>query len=114
MAEAKIVVLYPPPADLAAFEGAYSEQHLPMAREGLVGATRLVLAKSVGAPDGSPRFHRIAEVYYDSMEALQQSLGTQSTQEVAKHAVSISNGGPPVFLICEEEVVTLEHAPATR
>ena len=112
MAGAKIVVLYPRPTDVEAFERVYQEEHGPLAREGLAFAKKLVLTKSVGAPAGEPEFHRMAEIYYDSLEALQQSLATPSTQEVARHAVSISTGGPPTFLICEEVVVDLEPAHA--
>ena len=112
MAGAKIVVLYPRPNDMEAFERAYAEEHLPIAREGIAFGQRLVLSKSLGAPAGEPEFHRMAEIYFDSMETLQRSLATPSTQEVARHAVSISNGGPPTFLICEETVVELEPAHA--
>jgi uncharacterized protein (TIGR02118 family) len=106
MPGAKLVVLYPRPTDLDAFERAYVDEHIPMAQESIAGATKLVLAKAVGAPDGVPPFHRVAEIYFDSLDALQRSLATPSTQAVAQHAVSISSGGPPVFLVCEEQVVT--------
>ena len=112
MAGAKIVVLYPRPTDVDAFERAYVDEHLPLARDGLAFARRVVLTRSVSAPAGEPEFHRMAEIYYDSLESLQQSLATPSTQEVARHAVAISTGGPPTFLICEEQVVSLEPAHA--
>jgi uncharacterized protein (TIGR02118 family) len=110
MAGAKLVVLYPHPSDVDAFERAYIDEHIPMAQEGIAGATKLVLAKALGAPKGAPAFHRVAEIYFESLEALQRSLATPSTQAVAQHAVSISSGGPPVFLVCEEQVVTSAQA----
>jgi uncharacterized protein (TIGR02118 family) len=104
MAGAKIVVLYPPPKDVASFERAYVEEHVPIARDKIVGNPRFVFSKVVGAPGGAaPAFHRIAEIYFPSLQKLQESLATKSTQEAAGHAVSISNGGPPVFLIVEED-----------
>jgi uncharacterized protein (TIGR02118 family) len=110
MAGAKLVVLYPRPSNMEQFERAYMDDHIPMAQEGIAGATKLVLAKAVGAPEGAPAFHRVAEIYFDSLEALQRSLATPSTQAVAQHAVSISSGGPPVFLFCEEQVLAPAHA----
>ena|SRR5690349_3744856 len=104
MAGAKIVVLYPPPKDLAAFERAYVDEHIPIAREKITGNPRFVFSKAVAAPGGAaPAFHRIAEIHFPSLQKAQESLAARSTQEAAAHAVSISNGGPPVFLIVEED-----------
>jgi hypothetical protein len=40
------------------------------------------------------------------MEALQAAAGSASAQRVVAHAVSISSGGKPVFLVAEEESKT--------
>ena len=47
MATAKLLVLYPMPKDMAAFEGAYSAEHIPMAAPifQAAGATKAVLTK---------------------------------------------------------------------
>jgi uncharacterized protein (TIGR02118 family) len=103
MAGAKIVVLYPPPADVNAFERAYNDEHVEMARAAFPGKTSIVftlLNSAVGG--GKPGFHRMAEIYFPSMDALQKALTDSPTQKAAAHAVSISNGGPPLFLIGEE------------
>ncbi|MBE0437026.1 MAG: ethyl tert-butyl ether degradation protein EthD, partial [Methylomicrobium sp.] len=49
--------------------------------------------------------HRIAEVYFPSMPALEACLNSIGGQETAKHAVEISSGGAPLFLISEVETV---------
>jgi hypothetical protein len=49
------------------------------------------------------RSHRIAELYFPSMEALQASLQCAGTQEAVADAVALSSGGAPIFLIAEEE-----------
>src|SRR5688572_9097316 len=104
MAGAKLMVLYPQPVDRDTFERTYLQEHLPMAREGIIGATKLVLSRAISAPGGAPAFHRAAEIYFESQDALERSLATPSTQAVAQHAVSISTGGAPIFLICDEQV----------
>ena len=87
MKTAKLIVMYPTPTDIDQFEHRYAEEHVPMAVEKLAGKTRFVasLIKS-SAGDGQAPFHRIAEVYFPSIEA-----------------VDISTGGAPVFLIAEVE-----------
>jgi hypothetical protein len=73
-------------------------------RDGVTGDPLTRAAKVVGTPDGSPPpFHRIAELHFPSMGALQAAAGSQSAQQVVAHAFSISSGGPPVILVAEEE-----------
>lgn len=105
MAVAKVVVLYPTPKDVAAFERVYAHEHAPMVTPAnFPGITRFVASKIVGTPDGSPPpFFRMAEVCFPSMQALQAAAGSATAQPVVAHAVSISTGGMPVFLVVEEE-----------
>ena len=105
MAVAKIVVLYPAPRDVSAFERAYVHDHAPMVTpQNFKGLTRFVASKIVGTPDGSaPPFHRIAELYFPSLAALQTAAGSASAQQAVAHAVSISSGGKPLILVSEEE-----------
>ena len=109
MAAAKLIVMYPMPKDMAAFERAYSAEHIPMAAPifQAAGATKAVLTKMVGAPSGTPAFHRTAEIHFPSAEALKACAASQLGRDALAHAHKISNGGPPVILIAEEEVVTL-------
>jgi hypothetical protein len=44
----------------------------------------------------------MAEIYFDSMKELTDCLASLGGQEAAAHAVKISSGGPPVFMIGEE------------
>ena len=107
MAGVKVVVLYPQPKDAEEFEKLYNEEHLPMAAEKLSGVTKVAITKVLGAPEGKALYYKMAEVYYPSMEVLEASLGSEGGKETAAHAVSISTGGPPIFLICaEEEIVS--------
>ncbi len=68
------------------------------------GIAKFIASKIVGTPDGSPApFYRIAELHFPSMEALQAAAASDSAQQAVAHAVSISSGGKPVFLVAEEE-----------
>jgi uncharacterized protein (TIGR02118 family) len=107
MAGAKMVVLYPQPKDVAAFEKAYLEEHMPLASEKLLGVSKVVLSKTFSSPGAAPpQYHRIAEIHFPSLEALQACLSSPGGRETAAHAVAISTGGAPVFMIAEEETIS--------
>jgi uncharacterized protein (TIGR02118 family) len=101
MKQAKLIVIYPNPVDVNKFERLYENEHVPMAVEKLTGKTRFI-ASLISSPD-SP-YHRFAEVYFPSMQALQDCLNSPGGQETAQHAVDISSGGQPLFLTAEVEI----------
>ena len=103
MAGAKLIVIYPRPTDLESFERVYQNQHVPMAVERLAGKTRIVASKIVGSPDGAPLFHRVAEIHFPSIEALEACAASDGGKQTIANAVAISSGGAPIFLVAEEE-----------
>lgn len=106
MSGVKLVVMYPRPKDVDAFEKVYQSEHVPMAVEKLKGKSKLVATKVVGAPAGTPPFYRVAEVHFPSMEALQACAASDGGKETLAHAAKISSGGPPVVMVAEEQSFT--------
>jgi uncharacterized protein (TIGR02118 family) len=108
MAGAKLLVLYPAPRDPAAFERVYREEHSPMVTPATFkGITKFVASRITGAADGGPApFARIAELHFPSLQALQAAAASEPAKRAVAHALSISTGGPPVFLVAEEETTT--------
>ena len=106
MAGVKLVVMYPRPTDIDAFEKVYQNEHVPLAVEKLQGKTKMVATKVVGAPQGTPPYYRVAEVHFPSMEALQACAASAGGQEAINHAFKISSGGPPVVMVAEEQACT--------
>ncbi len=105
MAGVKLIVAYPTPTDVEAFETRYTEEHVPMAVEKLAGKTKLIATKILSMTDGSSApYHRIAEVHFPTMEALGACADTEGGQETIAHAIEISTGGAPLFMVAEEEV----------
>jgi len=129
MAGVKFMVMYPRPQDIdtfehcyqdedvpigdglsseyvgtfEAFERLYQEEHVPMILDKLVGKTRFVSTRVVGTLNGTrPPFYRIAEVYFPSLQALQACAESDGGRETVAHAVEISSGGKPLFLVAEE------------
>ena len=97
---AKLIVLYPRPIDVEAFEKAYTEEHVPLVAEKMPTA-RLVATRIVGAPRGEPPFYRMAELHFDSMAELQRAAASEGGVATARHAFKISTGGPVIFMIGE-------------
>jgi uncharacterized protein (TIGR02118 family) len=99
----KVVIIYPRPQDEQSFEKAYLEEHVPLVEKRLKGLTRLVLTKVTGSPQGKIAAYRIAESYFSSMADLQTCMDSDAGKEVIAHAQSISSGGQPLVLFCEEQ-----------
>jgi len=106
MPAVKMVVMYPRPKDVEAFEKLYQTEHVPMAVEKLKGKSKFVATKVLGAPQGTPPYYRIAEVHFPSMEALQACAASDGGKETLAHAHKISSGGPPVIMVAEEQSFT--------
>src|ERR1700756_5156100 len=99
----KLIVIYPRPKDIQAFETIYNREHVPMAVEKLVGKTKIVATRVLGSPQGKPAFHRIAEIHFPTMAAFEACAASEGGKETLANAVSISSGGAPLFLVAEEE-----------
>jgi hypothetical protein len=75
-----------------------------MAISRLAGKTKIVATKVLGsAQGGAVPFHRIAEIHFPSISALQACAATEGAKDTLANAGSISTGGPPIFLVAEEE-----------
>jgi uncharacterized protein (TIGR02118 family) len=108
MGNVKLIVIYPRPKDIESFERVYKNEHVPMAVEKLGGKTKIVASKIVGSPQGTPPFHRIAEIHFPSMEALQACAASEGGKQTIANAVAISSGGAPIFLVAEEEIFAFQ------
>ena len=106
MADVKLVVIYPRPKDVDVFEKAYQDEHVPLADAKLGGKTKMVATKILGSPQGIAPFYRVAEVYFPSMQTLEACAASEGGKEALAHAVKISSGGTPIFMVAEEETFT--------
>ena len=107
---AKIVVIYPRPTDASEFERAYTEDHAPMVSpDTFPGITKFVQVKVVGTADGSePTFARIAELHFHTIADLQKAATSEGAAKAVAHAQTISTGGAPIVLVCEETITEFE------
>src|SRR6201982_50979 len=103
MANVKLVVMYPRPKDIDAFEKIYQNEHVPLAVAKLEGKTKIVATKVRASPHGTPPFYRIAEIHFRARADLEACAASDGRKQVLAHAAMISSGGPPIFLVAEEE-----------
>jgi uncharacterized protein (TIGR02118 family) len=104
----KLVVMYPRPKDIDAFEFVYKNEHVPMAVENLGGKTKIVATRVLSSPLGTAAFHRVAEVYFPSLEALEECAASEGGKLTIAHALSISSGGTPTVFVAEEETFVFQ------
>jgi uncharacterized protein (TIGR02118 family) len=99
----KLLVLYPTPTNPDEFDRRYEREHLPMGKAALIGATALASYRIVGSPAGKSPFARLTEVSFPSVKAVQECAALPGAQKTLAHAVEISTGGAPHFMVVEQE-----------
>lgn len=94
----KVTVLYGPPTDVSAFEEYYTNHHLPLAAK-MPKVARFEASRVTGTPDGGePPYHRIAEVWYESPEDLQSSMGSEEGRATVADVDTFATGGATVVI----------------
>lgn len=80
---ARMIVIYPTPKDVAAFDAHYFNIHVPLAQK-MPGLRRYeVNAGPVTVLLGSGPIHRIGILYFDDMTALQAAFASHEGQAAA-------------------------------
>jgi uncharacterized protein (TIGR02118 family) len=92
----KLIALYRKPADLEAFDTHYDEIHTPLVRK-YPGLRKLEITRITGAPIGETKFHLMAEMYFDSKDAMDTALGSPEGRAVAKDLMSFAADIVTVF-----------------
>jgi uncharacterized protein (TIGR02118 family) len=94
----KVTVLYGPPTDAGAFEDHYANRHLPLVDK-IPNVRRFEASRVVGTPDGSePPYYRMAEVWFDSEQDLQASMGSDEGQATVADIPAFATGGATVVI----------------
>lgn len=94
----KVTVLYGHPEDPEAFEEYYANTHLPIAAK-IPNMQRFEAGKVLATPDGGETpYHRIAEIWFDDMDQLQKSMGSEEGQAATGDIPNFATGGVTVFI----------------
>jgi uncharacterized protein (TIGR02118 family) len=85
----KFVVLYTRPSDVAAFEKHYREVHVPLVKK-IPGLRKVEICHFTGAARGEARYYMMAELYFDSKEAMMASLASPEGVATGKDVLSFA------------------------
>ena len=100
---AHLLVLYPIPKDIPAFDRAYREEHLPLAGPKLKGATGVKTQRVVGPGFAPPPYHLMSDVSFPTLDALKACAGSDGGKQALAHAASISSGGKPMLIVVTDD-----------
>lgn len=85
----KLTALYKRPQEVEEFDRHYNDLHLPLVRK-YPGLRKLEITRITGAPIGESKFHIMAEMYFDSKEAMDAALASSEGKAVARDLMSFA------------------------
>lgn len=85
----KLIALYSRPANAESFEQHYRDVHMPLACK-MPGLRKTVLGWVRGSPMGEARYHLVAELYFDSHEALKAAMKSPEGAAAAKDVMGFA------------------------
>jgi len=98
----KLTVLYGHPTDPQTFETYYATRHMPLVAK-MSGFTRTEKAKIVGTPDGGkPPFYRMFDFWFESEDALKQTMGSAEGKAAVEDLPKFATGGVTVLVSAVE------------
>jgi uncharacterized protein (TIGR02118 family) len=99
----KLVVLYTQPDDADAFDQHYLAVHGPLV-DAVPGLLRWEGARFTAAADrGELSFHRMAELWFEDADALQQALATDEGKATGQDYGQIAPPGSRMFIAAVDE-----------
>jgi uncharacterized protein (TIGR02118 family) len=95
---ATLLVLYKTPKDPAAFDRHYAETHIPLAKK-IPGVKSYRISKGgVSTPAGPAGIHLVATLTFDSVAALQTSLGGAEGAAAGADVANFATGGVDMLI----------------
>jgi uncharacterized protein (TIGR02118 family) len=79
----KLIAMYKTPADIEEFEKHYFEIHMPLI-EKMPGLLKSEAAKISGMPGQESKYYMMAEMYFESMDKLNESMASPEGKAAGK------------------------------
>jgi uncharacterized protein (TIGR02118 family) len=96
-------VLYNTPVDPEAFDRYYEEVHIPLAKQ-LPGLVRYTVSKGVTRLGGDAKHYLIAELDWETTEAMQAAFASAIGAETAADVPKFATGGSSLMVFEVAEV----------
>ena len=101
----KVLVLYGEPADQDLFDAYFEQTHCPLlARIDRLDAPSV--NRVAGAANGASPYRVVAELHFDSEEAMQEGLNSESGQKMAHDFARFASGGATILFCHSSTEVT--------
>jgi len=101
-----MVVIYPMPKDVEAFDRHYFETHVPLARK-IPGLRKYEMSDGpVVTPLGGPDIHRIGTLHFDDLAAIKSAFASAEGQAAGadRRLFAPDDSGVQMFLFGNREV----------
>jgi uncharacterized protein (TIGR02118 family) len=103
---AKMLVIYPTPKDVEAFDRHYFDIHVPLAKT-IPGLKKYEINDgAITTHVGNPNIHRIGTVYFDDMAAIQRAFASPEGQAAGadRRLFAPDSSGVQMFLFDTKEM----------
>ena len=85
----KFIALYKKPADTAAFDKRYFDEHLPIAAK-IPGIKKIEISRVVGSPMGDSEYYLMAEIYFENMDAMKAGMSSPEGRASGKDVMTFA------------------------
>ncbi len=92
----KLIALYRHPADPGEFDTHYGAVHLPLVRR-MPGLRRVEITRISEPQPGGEKFYLMAEMYFDSRDAMHAAIASPEGKAVSKDLLSFARGNVMVI-----------------
>ncbi len=92
----KLIALYRRPEDAELFDRHYFDVHIPLIRK-TPGLRKLEVTRIKGSPIGGTEYHLMAEMYYDSPEAMNAANASPEGKTAGRDLMSFAAGVVTLF-----------------
>jgi uncharacterized protein (TIGR02118 family) len=93
----KLTVLYKKPRDPQEFDHYYKEVHTPLANK-MPGLKKFEVAKVLGSPMGDSEYHLVANLYFDDLATLKNSMSSEEGKAAARDTKNFADGLLQMFI----------------
>jgi uncharacterized protein (TIGR02118 family) len=85
----KLIALYKKPSDVEVFEKQYFETHIPLVAK-IPGLIRTEVSKLAPMPGQETEYYMMAEMYFESMDKLNEGMGSPEGKAAAKNLMGFA------------------------
>lgn len=93
----KLIVLYGPPTDPAAFDAHYFGTHVPLAEQ-IPNVKQFSVSKLRAIDSSASPYYLVAELFFDDQETMYAALSTPEGQAAAGDVATFATGGATMLV----------------